>query len=187
MKVGLFGGSFNPIHREHLKIIRYLLSKKLVDEVWVVPCKIHSFGKELVSAFERLEMIKHSIIKIRNAKICDIELKTKGKNYTADTVRRLKKKYTYKFYFIIGLDILKQIERWYKHNQLFQDTEFIVFKRKDYFLKEIKGMKISHLIDWKGNDISSTMIRERIREGKSIRALVPAVVEKDIRKKGLYL
>lgn len=186
MKIGLFGGSFNPIHKEHLRIIKYVLNKHFVDEVWILPCKIHAFNKSLIPAKDRIEMIKRAIKGIDNAKICDIELKSAGKSYTADTVRRLKKKYNHQFYFIIGFDILEQIAKWYKHGQLFKEIEFVAFKRKNYPFKAVKDMKIAYWVDWNDKDISSIMIRERVKKGKSIARFVHPEVEMYILKHRIY-
>ena len=186
MKVGLFGGSFNPIHKEHLGIIRHVLNKHIVDEVWILPCKIHAFNKALISAKDRIEMIKIAIKGTDNSKICDIELKSRGKNYSVDTVKKLKRTYKHQFYFIIGWDILEQIAKWYKHRQLFKEIEFIAFKRKNYRFKEVKDMKIACLIDWKEKNISSTIIRERVKKGRLIKELVHPKVEKYISKHRIY-
>lgn len=186
MKVGLFGGSFNPIHKEHLRIIKYILNKHIVDEVWILPCKIHAFNKSLIPAKDRIKMIKRAIKNIDNVKICYLELKSGGKSYTTDTIKELKRVYKHQFYFIIGFDILEQIAKWYKHRQLFKEIEFIAFKRKNYRFKEVKDMKISYLIDWRGKSISSTMIRERAKKGRPIKGLVHPEVEKYISKHRIY-
>lgn len=187
MKVGLFGGSFNPIHNDHIKIVKYTLEKRFSDEVWALPCKIHAFGKQLAYEKDRIEMINLALKGIDNAKVCDIELKSEGKSYTVDTIRKLKAKYNHKFYFMIGYDILKEIHRWRNHRQLFNETEFIAFKRKDYCFEKIPGMNIAHMVDWKGNyNLSSSLIREKIGQNKSIKNLVPSSVEEYIRNNRLY-
>ena len=92
-KIGLFGGSFNPIHSGHLKIIRSLLKNKIVSEVWIMPCKKHAFNKNLLGDNRRVKMIKLSIKNLKNAKICHIELKSKTTNYTLNTLKKLKARY----------------------------------------------------------------------------------------------
>jgi nicotinate-nucleotide adenylyltransferase len=186
MKIGLFGGSFNPIHNEHIKIVKYTLEKKLVDELWIMPCKIHAFAKNLASEKDRVRMIELAIKNLGNVKICDVELKSNGINYTSDTIKTLKNQYNHQFYFIIGFDILKEIHRWYKHKQLFNEVEFIAFKRKNYSFKKVPEMKIPYLIDWKEKSISSTLAREKVHEGKSLNNLVPEAVSEYISKNNLY-
>ena len=187
MKIGLFGGSFNPIHNEHVRIVKYTLEKRLVDKVWIMPCKIHAFGKKLATEKDRIKMIELALRGIENAKICDIELKSNGINYTADTIKQLKEEYNHQFYFMIGFDILKNINKWYKHKQLFNEVEFIAFKRKDYLFRRVPDMGIEYMVDWKENkNFSSSLIRERIKQNKSIKNLVPSVVEKYVKNNGLY-
>lgn len=186
MKVGLFGGSFNPIHNEHIRIVKYTLEKKLVDEVWMLPCRIHAFGKNLASEKDRMSMINLALKDISNAKICDIELKSEKISYTADTIRQLKKDYTHQFYFMIGYDILKDIHKWYKHRQLFNEVEFIAFKRNNYEFQKIPEMKIPYLIEWKEKVVSSSLVREKVRKNEHLRNLVPEAVEKYILENKLY-
>lgn len=186
MKIGILGGSFNPIHNSHIKIIKTLLKKSLVDEIWLIPCKKHAFNKELASAKDRIAMIKLAIKYIPNAKICRIELKSKGKNYTIGTIRKLKRKHKkFKFFFVAGSDILCEIKKWRSYKQLLSEIEFIVPKRKNYKIKKVKGMRIKAIIN-ANNRISSTEIRGRMREGKSIKNLVPKDVEKFIKERRLY-
>lgn len=185
-KISLLGGSFNPIHNDHLKIIKYLLKKKLTDEVWLVPCKKHAFDKSLASAKHRVKMIKLTARGIKKVKICYIELRSTGKNYTLDTVKKLKNKYNYQFFMIIGSDILHEFKKWHKYKQLMKELAFIVFKRKNYRIKKFKDMKIAYLIEKEASNISSTEIRKRAEEGKSLKNLIPISVENYIKKEGLY-
>ena len=185
MKIGLLGGSFNPIHNSHLRIINDILKKSLVDEVWLIPCKKHAFNKELASAKDRIAMIKSAIKNIPDAKICRIELKSKGKNYTIDTIIKLKKRYKDELFFVAGSDILCEIKKWRNYKRLLREIEFIVLKRKNYKIKNVKGMRIKAIIN-ANNSISSTGIRGRIKKGKSIKNLVPKDVEKFIKERGLY-
>jgi nicotinate-nucleotide adenylyltransferase len=186
MKIGLFGGSFNPIHKDHVRIVKYTLEKKLVDEVWMMPCKIHAFGKNLASEKDRVKMIELATENLDNVKICDVELKSNSINYTADTIKQLKRQYDHQFYFIIGFDILNDIHKWYKHKQLFNEIEFIAFKRRNYGFKKVAEMKIPYLIEWKDKDISSTLVREKVRKGESLNNLVPEGVAGYIAKYKLY-
>ncbi len=93
MKVGLFGGSFNPIHKSHMKIVDETLESKVVDEVWFVPCGKHAFGKDLLEPEHRVKMIGYAIQGMENVKISDVELDSVDVNYTADTVRKLKNEF----------------------------------------------------------------------------------------------
>lgn len=187
MRIGIFGGSFNPIHNQHISIIKELLKKKLVDEVWILPCKKHAFNKALASEKHRIKMIKLATKNIKKVKICYAELKSKKAiSYTADTIKKLKIKYPYQFFLIIGSDILHEIKKWQKYKQLLKQVEFIISKRKNYPIIKIKGLKIKYLVRLEATNISSTEIRKKIKEGKPLKNLVPSPVEEYIKKHGLY-
>lgn len=169
MKIGLFGGSFNPIHNDHLMLMNELLEKNAIDEIWIIPCKNHVFKKKFESANHRLNMIGLGIKEkgIKKVKINKIELESKGKNYTINTIRKLKRKYSHEFFFIVGSDILEEITTWHKYKEFLREINLIVFKRQK------KG-------------ISSTKVRENIKKQGSIRGLVPKLVSEYIIKNKLY-
>jgi len=184
MRVAILGGSFNPIHNSHIKFTNYLINKDIVDRVWLMPCGKHSFDKSLESATKRVNMIKLSF-KSKKIKICYIELKSKRKSYTITTFRKLRKKYKHEFYFVIGSDILKQIRKWHKYRDVKKEIDFILFKRKNYKITNPE-VKINKIINYKQDNISSSEIRERLKQGKSISAFVPKSVERYIKKNKLY-
>jgi len=168
MRIGLFGGSFNPIHNRHVDIVKHVLEENLVDEIWLIPCKDHAFDKKFEDIKHRLNMIKLSIKNLDNVKINDIELKLKGKSYTINTVRLLKKKHPgYEFFFIAGSDILNEIKRWHKYGELEKEIDFIIIKRDN-------------------DSISSTEIREKIKNNNTLKGLVPEEVAKYIKGNNLY-
>ena len=186
-KTALFGGSFNPIHLSHIRIAKSLINKKIVDEVWLIPCKKHAFDKKLASTKDRLEMINLMIGGMKNIKISRIELEARGKNYTIKTLRKLNKKYPKKdFFLVVGSDILHEIKKWHRYKELLKKAKFIVFKRKGYKLIKILGMNIVFLLKECRECISSTEIRKRAKEGKSLKKLVPLLIERYIKKRGIY-
>lgn len=185
MKIGLFGGSFNPIHNNHLKMIDGTLNKNFVDEVWIVPCKNHAFSKNLIPPSKRVRMIELAIGDRKNVKIDKIELESKGKNHTIETLRKLKKTYPYEFYLIIGSDVLSEFRKWYKNEELVKEAKFLVFQRKGYRIpRNFKG-KIK-IIKKFSLEMSSTEIRKRAKEGKSISRLVPVEIKNYIIREGIY-
>jgi nicotinate-nucleotide adenylyltransferase len=185
VRVGLFGGSFNPVHNTHIRTMRTILAKKLVDEIWIVPCKNHAFNKSLLSAQHRVVMLKLAIKSMQRVKICTIELEQKRKNHSLQTIRLLRKKYPFDFSLIVGSDILRDFKRWYKYETLLQEAHFIVFKRKNYPFIRIKGMRAVFVND-KEDGLSSTTVRQLCKEGKSLKSILPSVVEEYIKKKKLY-
>lgn len=186
MKIGLFGGSFNPIHKAHIKLIKEILKNKIVDEVWVMPCYKHAFDKHLADSRHRVGMLNIAIKKIKKAKICRIEIESGGHNYTIDTIKKLRRIYRYEFFFIFGSDVFYEIKRWRKSKELLKKTKFIVVKRKGYKIKKVPGMKAVFLMKNPIPRISSTEIRERLKQGLSIKHLVPEEVERYIKKNKLY-
>ena len=185
MKVGILGGSFNPIHNSHIKIIKAVLENKLANEVWVMPCKVHPLSKEVEDEAHRADMINLAIKDVDHTKLCDIELKKEGTSYTFETLRELRKIYDHDFYLIIGSDLLIQMADWHGREHLQKEAKFIVFKRKEYEIKN-PGMQIESIINFQPDNISSTKIREKVKQGESIADLVPAAVERYILKEGLY-
>lgn len=185
MKIALFGGSFNPIDNYHMNIIKQIQESKIVDKVWILPCGKHDFGKKLTEKRHRVNMIKLAIKNLRKVKICDYEIRT-NTGITLNTIRFLKRKYSHKFYFVIGSDITYEITQWNNYKELFRETEFIIFKRKKFPIKKIKGMKIMAIFKSKASSLSSTTIRNKVQNKKDIEKLVPAPIKDYIKKHKLY-
>lgn len=156
IKVGLLGGSFDPIHKAHLAMAKAIL-KDGCQEVWFLPC-LHSPLKErTLSSFEdRCAMIQRAIAPYRKMKLCTIEKQLPSPSYTIETLKQLKKKYPYEFVFYIGNDQAMQLDKWKDIEECFKLAEFRIFKRDDekitcpYDLKEVPFEKM---------DISSTKVR----------------------------
>lgn len=185
-KIALFGGSFNPIHNQHIKLIESVIEKDLADEAWIIPSKNHPHSKQLTSAEHRVNMIKLAINHPR-IKISDVELKSDEINYTIRTIEKLKSQYNHDFYWTMGTDILHDMKNgWHGLEPLLKATEFIIFKRKDYEVKEVPNMKINRILDIDESNISSSEIRQRISQNKSLKNIVPSLVEEYIQKKRLY-
>jgi nicotinate-nucleotide adenylyltransferase len=192
-KIGLLGGSFNPIHNLHIKIVKQILDKKIVDEVWFIPCANHVFKKYLAPGKHRINMLRLSIQKYKDMKINLCEFNRKEKSYTIDTLKCLTKKYpNFRFYWIIGADILLEFEKWYKKDELLKNYNFLIIPRTTYRLNEkstkmlekFSGLMFLNSI-WSAN-VSSTEIRNRIKAGKSVKKLIDPKIEKYIKKYGLY-
>lgn len=185
-KIGCLGLSADPPHCGHLAIARLLLKKKLVDEVWLIPCYEHSFGKLLCPSKHRWEMTK--LLEESGIKACDIEILRKGKSYTADTVRILKEKYRgYQFFWVLGSDIVKSgsYKKWKDWQGLSLSVNFLIISRPGFIAKELPSGFI--LVEGSGSDISSTEIRKRIGRGLPIDNLVTPRIKKYIKKHNLYI
>jgi nicotinate-nucleotide adenylyltransferase len=186
-KVALFGGSFNPIHDDHIKMANLVLDKKIADEIWIIPSKNHPFAKQLAPAEHRMNMINLAFDNPR-IKINTIEIDSDEINYTIRTIKKLKKQYAYEFYWIIGADILHEMnEKWYGLNELLKETEFIIFDRKGYLIKQIPDMEVRAILNIKTKNESSSDIRELVKQKKPLKGLVPLKIEEYIIKNKLYL
>ena len=196
-KYGIFGGSFNPIHYGHLMICEYIKEEMGLDKVIFIPTGNPPHKELELSAEDRYEMVRLAISPNPDFEISDIETTRVKKSYTVDTIRELKKIYREeKLYFLIGLDSLFQLKTWMKIGDLSQEIEFVVALRPGYldkeevnkeidFLRENFGTKIN-LIKTPLYEISSTDLRDRIREGKSLRYLIPKKVLDYIEESGFY-
>ena len=196
-KYGIFGGSFNPIHYGHLMICEYIKEEMGLDKVIFIPTGNPPHKDLELSAEDRYEMVRLAISPNPDFEISDIETTRVKKSYTVDTIRELKKIYKEeKLYFLIGLDSLFQLKTWMKIGDLSQEIEFVVALRPGYldreeinkeidFLRENYGTKIN-LIKTPLYEISSTDLRDRIREGKSLRYLIPKKVLDYIEESGFY-
>jgi nicotinate-nucleotide adenylyltransferase len=185
MKVGIFGGSFNPIHNDHVDMMKYLAKHKIVDEVWIMPCKSHPLNKKVEDESYRVDMINLAIAGLERVQFCDIELTKQGTSYTYQTLRELRKLYPFDFSLIVGLDIINQLPQWYGYDILKKEAKFIVFHRGGYD-KIDGGVNIENNFYFNGKDISSTAIRQRVKNKESIEDLVPKAVEQYIIQNQLY-
>ena len=196
-KYGIFGGSFNPIHYGHLMICEYIKEEMGLDKVIFIPTGNPPHKDLGVSAEDRYEMVRLAISPNPDFEISDIETTRVNLSYTVDTIRELKKIYKEeKLYFLIGLDSLFQLKTWKKIDDLSQEIEFVVALRPGYIDKEEINNEIDFLRDNFGTkinliktplyEISSTDLRDRIHEGKSLRYLIPKKVLDYIEESGFY-
>ena len=197
-KIGILGGSFHPFHNGHLALGQYCLDKKLVSEVWFIPTGISYLksGQKMLLGDERLRLVNIAIGDQPKMKALDIEIRRPGNTYTVDTFRELRKEYPqHEFYYIIGADCLFSMEDWYHAEELFQICNLLVARRDGKSRSEMRTKAKDlrdrfhanvHLLEFQEMDISSTLIRQRIKEGKSIRDLVPAALAKELKNKGYF-
>lgn len=199
-RIGIMGGTFNPIHVGHLMLAEYALEEKQLDEVWLIPTG-YSYMKDssqILPGEERLKMVEMAIEDGKNARLkCrDTEIKRKGYTYSYETLEILKEEYPkHQFFFIFGADCLFSIENWKYPQKIFDSCEIIVAIRGDSDIRKIEEQKARlslkyhgtiHVLPFLKLEISSTLIRERINSGKSIRYMVPEKVRKYIEEKDFY-
>jgi nicotinate-nucleotide adenylyltransferase len=189
MKVGLYFGSFNPVHHGHLIIANYILQQTDLEKIWFIvsPKNPLKQSSGLLNEYHRLFLIQISIAGEPNLKASDIEFKLPKPSYTADTLAYLKEKYPEnEFVIIMGSDSYQNLLKWKNYNYIINNHEIYIYKRSGYEnLPEYKGAKIN-VINAPLLPISATQIRKNIKEGKSIRYLVTEAVREEIEKNNYY-
>ena len=189
-KIGLFFGSFNPIHIGHLIIANYMVNYTSLDEVWFVvsPQNPLKEKKSLGNMYDRLEMVSLAIGNMDRLKASDIEFMLPQPSYTIDTLIHLKEKYPTKdFVLIMGGDNLEGLPKWKNFEVILRDYEIIVYPRPGYDGGELKKHPAVTMTDTPVMELSSTFLRQAIKERKSIKFFTPDKVAEFIDKKGLYL
>jgi len=193
LRIGIFGGTFNPIHNGHLINAQMIKGDFSLDFILFIPSKmpVHKGLEGNVNSEERYEMVKLAIEDNSCFKSSRIEIDRKSPSYTKITIKELQGMYKdNELFFILGIDAFNELNLWKDYKDVMKMIPFIVMNRLgsvDYN-KEILGM-IKEVI-YANNlyiDISSSYIRERIKIGESIKYLVPKKVEEYIRDKGLYI
>lgn len=170
MRVGLFFGSFNPIHVGHLMLAQYMVNFADVDEVWLVVSPQNPFKQdvELADTQHRLNMARLAVGDNEKIKISEVELSLPKPSYTIDTLRALEKEYPEsEFSIIMGADNLLGLNRWKEAETLLSRYRIIVYPRPGYEAKEPEGAHIE-IVDAPQVDISSTQLRRWIGEGRSV-------------------
>ncbi len=188
MKTGLYFGSFNPVHIGHLIIASYIVNNTELEQVWFVVSPQNPFkvSATLLNEYHRLHLVKLATEDNNQLKASDVEFKLPRPSYTVDTLAYLKEKYPqHEFFIIMGSDGLQNIEKWKNYEQLIKDNPFIIYKRPGFEITPIKGANMI-TVDAPLLEISATTIRRLIKEGKSIRYLVPDKVMDEIEKTGYY-
>ncbi|NOX33995.1 MAG: nicotinate (nicotinamide) nucleotide adenylyltransferase [Deltaproteobacteria bacterium] len=214
MDIGLFGGTFNPFHNGHIGIIHHVKKEYGLEKIFLIPSATppHKPGINLAPAKDRFAMVKKSLKGREGFFVSNKELIRKGPSFTIDTINEFKKEYgpETSLFLLMGSDAFSDITTWERKDQLFKTVQIIIMLRghrentntiasfidenisKEYTFNEHDNT-FSHKKKQKimickvpKIDISSTLIRERVKNNKSIKDLVPADVEKIIRTKELY-
>lgn len=187
--IGLFFGSFNPIHIGHLIIANYMANFTALDEVWFVVSPHNPFKekKSLGNMYDRLEMIHLALEGSEKLHACDIEFNLPQPSYTIDTLIYLKEKYPSKdFTLIMGEDNLVSFRKWKNYDIILRDFKIIVYPRPGFDGAEFKNHPSVTITDTPMMELSSTFLRESIKNDKSIKFYTPDSVIDFIDKKGLY-
>lgn len=209
MKIGIFGGTFDPVHIGHLRAAEEIREGFPLNRIHFVPANIppNKMDKEITEVDVRIEMLKAAVKGNRYMAVSDWEAKRGGISYTIDTIRSFETGMDEPF-FIIGMDAFLEIDTWYDYENLFYHTNFIVITRPfematdgiDIFPTSVReavnrrgkgeyehssGKRI-YLKDVTAIGVSSTDIRRYVKDGRSIRYIVPESVKRIIIRRGLY-
>ena len=188
MKIGLYFGSFNPIHVGHLIIANHVANYSDLDQVWLVVSPQNPFKSpaSLLNQYHRLHLVKSSIDGEKKLRASSIEFKLPKPSYTIDTLAYLNEKFPqHIFSIIIGSDGFQNINKWKNYELILKNHHIYIYTRPDYEITETFGASVTKL-NAPILEISSTKIREMIKEKKSIRFLVPDIVQEEIIQNGYY-
>lgn len=188
MHVGLYFGSFNPIHHGHLIIANYIINKHLVDQIWFIVSPLNPFKQkeDLINEYTRLELVKIGIDGEKNMRAIDIEFKMPKPSYSIDTLKKLKEVYPQCFFtIIVGSDSYENIVRWKEGTEILRSYDIIIYRRLGYTCQPFNFRHI-FLEESPIIEISSTAIRDMIKNNLSIKYLLPDGVIDEIERGAIY-
>jgi nicotinate-nucleotide adenylyltransferase len=188
MNIGLYFGSFNPVHIGHLIIANHVLNETSIDKIWFIvsPQNPLKESKSLLNEFDRLHLVRLATQDDNRIKCSDIEFNLPRPSYTSNTLIFLSEKYPkYRFSAIMGSDSYQNLDKWKNYQTIIDNYDIYVYNREGHDVKNVftKGPIIlsAPIIE-----ISASQIRENIKLGKSIRYLVPEIVREEIETRKFY-
>lgn len=188
MNIGLYFGSFNPVHTGHLIIASHVLNQTNIQQVWLVVSPQNPFKTStgLLNEYDRLHLVNLAIDEETRIKASDVEFKLPRPSYTIDTLTYLQEKYPqHQFSIVMGSDGFQNLPKWKNADLLTKEYPFIIYKRPGFGITDTWNASVQ-ILDAPMLDISATLIRNNIREGKSIRYLVPDKVREEIERNNYY-
>lgn len=198
MAIGLMGGTFNPIHLGHLLMGEYIREEWDLEKVIYIPSgnPPHKTEVDVLDSAYRLRLVELAVKDNPYFQMSDIEFSREGFSYTIDTIRQMSIEYPYeRLYFIIGTDTLFELETWKNFQEIAKEIEFIMYGRSSHSEEDIQN-KISGLRNDYGFrinrskgpeiEISSTLIRDRVKRGLSVKYMIPDILIEEIRKESLF-
>ena len=188
MKIGLFFGSFNPIHHGHLMVASFIANHTDLQQVWLVvsPQNPHKTQSGLLNEYDRLHLAQLAIEDDDQIKVSDIEFKLPKPSYTIDTLTYLEEKYPqHQFYVIMGSDSFQNLPKWKNFEALVKNYQFIVYRRPGFEITEKYGADVTYL-EAPMLELSATLIRNNCKDGITIRYLVPEDVRLEIERNNYF-
>ena len=179
-RTGIYGGSFNPIHNGHIALARQMLNAGLMDEVWFVVSPLNPLKEaqpDLLADELRLEMTRMALEKEKGMMAQDFEFHLPKPSYTWNTLQAMSAQYPDRqFILIIGADNWNLFHRWYHYQDILDHYSVVVYPREGATIDEQSLPSNVKLLDAQLYNVSSTQIRQRIKEGKSVRNLIPKII-----------
>lgn len=188
MKIGLYFGSFNPVHVAHLIIANHILNETDMDKIWFVLSPQNPFKSQsnLLNEYHRLHLVKVAIENDNRMKASDIEFNLPKPSYTITTLAYLKEKNPeHEFCIIMGSDSFQNFHKWKNNEVIVKEYDIYVYMRPEFKITNHVNARL-HIVDAPLLQLSATQIRQNVKEGKSIRYLVPENVREEIEKGGYY-
>lgn len=188
MKIGLYFGSFNPVHVGHLIITNHILNETNLKKIWFVVSPQNPFKTEasLLNEYHRLHLLRLATEEDNRVRVSDIEFHLPKPSYTANTLIYLKEKYpSNEFVIIMGSDSFQNLNKWKNWETIIENYEIVVYGRPGFKTDNTIKAKLT-ILNAPQLEISSTQIREHIKAGKSIRYMVPEKVFDEITKGNYY-
>lgn len=193
MKIGIMGGTFDPVHLGHLLVAEQARERMMLDEIWFMPSNIppHKDQQPIADPMHRLEMVRLAIADQPSFKLCELEFELGGTSYSVNTATILKERFPqHQFHWIIGADMVQYLPKWFKIREMVELVSFIGLDRPGY------ENSTNELPDWLAHsltmiqmvqvDISSTEVRNRLANGKSVRYMLTEPVRLYIQENQLY-
>lgn len=198
MKTGIYGGTFNPIHKGHLHIVEAFRKGLGLDRVLLIPTRVppHKAAPDLASAGERFAMCRLAAQGKPWLELSDIEMRREGKSYTAETLEELSALYPQdQFYLLMGEDMFLTLGRWYRPETIFSLTSVCTTPRSPDGLDALRQKALEYTGQFQARcflehipylPISSTQVRQAVARGEDVSGLVPQAVAAYMKERGLY-
>jgi len=188
MNIGLYFGSFNPIHIGHLIIANHVLNETPINKIWFIvsPQNPLKESKTLLNEFDRLHLVRLATQDDNRIKCSDIEFNLPKPSYTSNTLAFLSEKYPeHQFSVIMGSDSYQNLDKWKNYETIINNYPVYVYKREGHEIKKTFD-KEAVILNAPIIQISASQVREHIRSAKSIRYLVPEIVREEIESRKFY-
>ncbi len=188
MNVGLYFGSFNPVHCGHLIIANHILNETELEKIWFIVSPQNPFktSSTLLNEYNRLHLLKLATEDDLRIKVSDIEFSLPKPSYTSVTLAHLQEKYpTYQFSIIMGADSFQNLNKWKNATYIIKNFPVYVYPRPGFEIRNEFGAKLK-IVEAPLLQLSATQIRQLIKEGKSVRYMLPENVREEIEKGNYY-